>query len=83
MKYIENHLKYTMEDLLGALASDLGCSADDPRILDAYDELISGWARESADPDAAYNSFFRPGPVATELDLTLAHVWADGRILID
>ena len=82
-QYPDEEIKYTPEDLLGALAAELGSSADDPRIIDAYDQVVSGWARHALDRDAANNVYFESGPVASELDMRLAKAWATGRILID
>ncbi|MBT8163833.1 MULTISPECIES: hypothetical protein [Arthrobacter] len=76
-------LKYTRDELLLALANDLGCSADDPRIADAYDDLATSWAQGSPDPVATYNGYFGQGPVASELDMTMARAWAADRVLID
>jgi hypothetical protein len=45
-------VSYTREDLLSALADELGSVADDPRILDAYDQIVSEWALTAEDPDA-------------------------------
>ena len=35
-------ISYMRDDLLQALADEFGSPADDPRILDAYDQIISG-----------------------------------------
>ncbi|MEZ2388845.1 hypothetical protein AB6813_04740 [bacterium RCC_150] len=76
-------LKYTRDELLLALAKDLGCNADDPRIVDAYDDLATTWAQGSPDPAAMYDSYFGQGLVASELDMTMARAWAADRVLID
>jgi hypothetical protein len=73
---------YTREDLLQALAGELGSPADDPRILDAYDQVVSEWTRTVQDPDAGYARYFRDGPVATGLELAAVQDWARGRVLL-
>jgi hypothetical protein len=52
--YPDEVISYTREDLLQVLADELGSEADDPRILDAYDQVVSEWALAAEDPDAAY-----------------------------
>lgn len=74
--------RYTREDLIQALAETLGSTPDDPRFVDAYDQIISEWTQRTADPDAAYLRFFGDGPVATHTDLVAAQTWAAGRVLI-
>ncbi|GAC1375570.1 MAG: hypothetical protein NVSMB43_15100 [Pseudarthrobacter sp.] len=45
-------IRYTREDLLQALADALGSTADDHRIADAYDQIVSEWALHAENPDA-------------------------------
>ncbi|HEX9088866.1 MAG TPA: hypothetical protein VF867_15215 [Arthrobacter sp.] len=73
---------YSREDLLQALAETLGSTADDHRIVDAYDQVVSDWALHAEDPENEYARFFLDGPVATEIDLVAARAWAGGRILL-
>jgi hypothetical protein len=80
--YPDEVIRYTQEDLLRALAETLGSTADDPRIVDAYDQIVSEWALHAEDADAEYNRFFGEGPVATKIDLIAAQAWAGGRVLI-
>jgi hypothetical protein len=80
--YPDEVIRYTREDLLRALAETLGSTPDDPRIEDAYDQIVSEWALHAADPDAEYLRFFGDGPVATHIDLVAAQMWAGGRVLI-
>lgn len=81
--YPDEDIRHRRDDLLGTLAEELGSSIYDPRIIDATDQIVSGWALHAPDRDAAYNAYFKPGPVASELDMRLARAWATGRILID
>ena len=74
--YPDEVISYTRDDLLQALADELGSPADDPRILDAYDQIVSEWALTAEDPDAEYARYFRDGPVATRLDLVAVQDWA-------
>lgn len=64
------------------VAEILGSTTDDPRIADAYDQIVSEWALQARDPDAEYARFFGDGPVATRIDLVAAQQWAGGRVLI-
>lgn len=75
-------VRHTREDMLEALAHALGSAADDHRIADAYDQIISEWSLRTDDPDAEYARFFQDGPVATDLDLVAVQDWARGRILL-
>jgi hypothetical protein len=59
--YPDEVISYTRDDLLQALADELGSPADDPRILDAYDQIVSEWALTAEDPDAEYARYFRDG----------------------
>lgn len=80
--YPDEDITCTRENLLQALADELGAPADDPRILDAYDQIVGEWALHAPDPDAEYARYFLDGPVATRIDLVLAREWASGRILL-
>ena len=80
--YPDEAISYTREDVLQSLAETLGSTADDPRIADAYDQIVSEWALHAEDPDAEYARYFREGPVATKIDLVAARAWAGGRVLI-
>lgn len=80
--YPDEVIRYTREDMLRALAETLGSTPDDPRIVDAYDQIISEWALHADDQDAEYLRFFRDGPVATRIDIVAAQAWANGRVLI-
>lgn len=80
--YPDEAIRYTRDDLLQALAETLGSTPDDPRIVDAYDQIVSEWALHAEDPDSEYNRFFLEGPVATRVDLVALQVWAGGRVLI-
>jgi hypothetical protein len=80
--YPDEVISYTRDDLLQALADELGSPADDPRILDAYDQIVSEWALTAEDPDAGYARYFRDGPVATRRDLLAVQDWAKGRVLL-
>jgi hypothetical protein len=80
--YPDEVISYTRDDLLRALADELGSPADDPRILDAYDQIVSEWALAAEDPDAEYARYFRDGPVATGRDLVAVQDWAKGRVLL-
>jgi hypothetical protein len=60
--YPDEVISYTRDDLLQALADELGSPADDPRILDPYDQIVSEWALTAEDPDAEYARYFRDGP---------------------
>jgi hypothetical protein len=75
-------ISYTRDDLLQALADALGSTADDPRIVDAYDQITSEWAASAIDPEAEYERFFRDGPIATRIDVVAATEWAKGRVLL-
>jgi hypothetical protein len=75
-------ISYTREDLLRALAAELGSPADDPRILDAYDQVVSEWTLTAQDPEAGYARYFRDGPVATGRELAAVQDWARGRVLL-
>ena len=81
--YADGETKYTREDLLGVLAAELGSSPDDPRIIDAYEDVVTGWAHHAVDREAAYDAYFGPGPIATDSHVGLLRAWASGRILID
>jgi hypothetical protein len=76
-------IHHTREDLIQALADELGSSPDDVRIQDAYEQVIDELAAGSFDPDAVYARYFRDGPVATDLDLAAVRGWAKGRLLLD
>lgn len=78
----DEEIRYTREDLLQALAETLGTSADDHRIADAYDQIVSKWSLRAEDPDAEYERFFHDGPVASGIDLLAAQTWASGRVLL-
>jgi hypothetical protein len=80
--YPDEVVSYTREDLLQALAEELGSPAVDPRILDAYDQVVSEWTLTAEDPDAEYARYFRDGPVATRLDLVAVQDWVKGRVLL-
>jgi hypothetical protein len=80
--YPDEVIRYTREDLLQALAGILGSTPEDHRIEDAYDQIVSEWSLHAEDPDAEYSRFFADGPVATQIDLVAAQVWAGGRVLI-
>ena len=75
-------IRYTREELLQVLADTLGSTAEDHRIIDAYDQVVSEWALHADDPEKEYTRFFRDGPVATEIDLAAARAWAGRRILL-
>ncbi|WP_426976474.1 hypothetical protein ACQCSU_17240 [Pseudarthrobacter sp. O4] len=53
-----------------------------PRILDAYDQVISGWTLSAEDPDAGYARYFQDGPVATRRELVAVQDRANGRVLL-
>lgn len=80
--YPDEVIRYTRDEMLQALADILGSTADDPRIGDAYDQIVSEWALHADDRDAEYARFFRDGPVASRIDLVAAQQWAGGRVLI-
>lgn len=80
--YPDEVIRYTREDLLQALAESLGATAEDHRIVDAYDQVVSEWALHADNPEDEYLRFFQDGPVATEIDLVAARAWAGGRILL-
>lgn len=80
--YPDELISYTREDLLQALAETLGSTADDHRIVDAYDQVVSEWALHADDPEAEYARFFREGPIATRIDVVAATQWAKGRVLL-
>jgi hypothetical protein len=42
--YPDEVIGYTRDDLLQALADEFGSPAGDPRILDAFDQIVSEWA---------------------------------------
>ncbi|MCU1530712.1 MAG: hypothetical protein JWO49_283 [Arthrobacter sp.] len=75
-------ISYTRNDLLQALADELGSTNDDPRILDAYDQIVSEWALSAENPDAEYTRYFRDGSVTTRLDVVAVQAWAKGRVLL-
>jgi hypothetical protein len=74
--------RYSRDDLTLALAQELGSTAEDPRILDAYEQVIDELACASFDPDAVYARYFRDGLVATDLDMAAVRGWAKGRLLL-
>jgi hypothetical protein len=76
--YSDEVTSYTRDDLLQALADEMGSRADDPRILDAYDQIVSEWALAAEDPDAGCARYFRDGPVATGRDLVAVQDWPRG-----
>lgn len=78
----DEEIRYTREDVLHVLADELGSVAEDYRIIEAYDQLVSEWAQSADDPDAEYARFFQDGPVATQNDLVTARNWVSGRILL-
>lgn len=80
--YPDEEIRYTRDDLLQALAEALGSTADDHRIVDAYDQIVSKWSLRAEDPDDEYARFFRDGPVASRTDLLAVQTWADGRVLL-
>lgn len=80
--YPDEVIRYTRDDLLQALAEILESTADDYRIVDAYDQVVSEWALHAPDPDAEYARFFADGPIATQIDLVAVQTWAGGRVLI-
>jgi hypothetical protein len=80
--YLDEVISYTRDDLLQALADELGFRADAPRILDPYDQIVSEWALTAEDPDAGYARYFRDGPVAIRRDLVAVQDWAKGRVLL-
>ncbi|MCU1532556.1 MAG: hypothetical protein JWO49_2127 [Arthrobacter sp.] len=80
--YPDEVISYTREDLLRALAEVLGSTAEDHRIADAYDQIVSEWTRTAEDPHAEYARYFRDGPVATGLDVLAVQDWAKGRVLL-
>jgi hypothetical protein len=75
-------ISYTREDLLRALADELASPAEDPRIPDAYDQVVSEWTLTAEDPDAGHARYFRDGPVATGLELAALQDWARGCVLL-
>jgi len=75
-------IRHTREDLIQALAEELGSSTGDDRIHEAYEQVIDDLAFASFDPDAVYARYFRDGPVATDLDLAAVRGWARGRMLL-
>ncbi|WP_427174628.1 hypothetical protein [Arthrobacter sp. 92] len=75
-------IRHTREDLIQALAEELGSTPGDDRIQDAYEQVIDDLAFASFDPDAVYARYFRDGPVATDLDLAAVRGWARGRMLL-
>ena len=81
MPHHPDEVRYTREDLLQTLARVLGSTAEDPRIVYAYDQMISEWAQRAEDPEAESARYFKDGPVATVVDLVATRAWAAGRIL--
>lgn len=75
-------IRHTREDLIQALADELGSTPTDDRIQDAYEQVIDELAFASFDPDAVYGRYFRDGPIATDLDLAAVRGWARGRMLL-
>lgn len=82
MPHPDEVIRHTREDLIQALADELGSTPDDDRIHDAYEQVIDELAFASFDPDAVYTRYFRDGPVATDLDLLAVRGWAKGRLLL-
>lgn len=80
--YPDEVIRYTRDEMLQALAEILGSTTDDPRIVDAYDQIVSEWALHADDSDAEYARFFGDGQVASRIDLVAAQQWARGRVLI-
>ncbi|WP_427007029.1 hypothetical protein [Pseudarthrobacter sp. H2] len=80
--YPDEVIRYSRDDLILALAQELCSTAEDPRILDAYEQVIDELAYASFDPDAVYARYFRDGLVATDLDMAAVRGWAKGRLLL-
>ncbi|WP_427019294.1 hypothetical protein ACQCSX_22275 (plasmid) [Pseudarthrobacter sp. P1] len=78
----DESMRHTRDDLIQELADELGSTADDDRIQDAYEQVIDEFALASFDPDAVYGRYFRDGPIATDLDLAAVRGWARGRLLL-
>ncbi|RKR29806.1 hypothetical protein [Arthrobacter oryzae] len=83
MSQADDVIRHTRDDLIQALADELGSTPDDPRIHDAYEQVIDEIAFASFDPDEVYSRYFRDGPIATDLDLLAVRGWAKGRLLLD
>jgi hypothetical protein len=83
MSQSDEIVRHTREDLIQALADELGSTPDDARIQDAYEQVIDELAAGSFDPDAVYARYFHDGPIATDLDLLAVRGWAKGRLLPD
>ena len=81
MPHDDGVIRHTRDDLIQALADELGSTPADERIHDAYEEVIDEVAFASFDPAAVYARYFRDGPVATDLDLAAVRGWARGRWL--
>lgn len=80
--YPDEVIRYTRDNLLQALADTLGSTVEDPRIVDAYEQVVSQWALHADDPEAEYARYFQGGPIATKIDIAAAQAWAGGRILL-
>lgn len=83
MSPADDVIRHTRDDLIQALADELGSTPDDARIHDAYEQVIDELAFASFDPDAVYARYFRDGPIATDLDMLAVRGWARGRLLLD
>jgi hypothetical protein len=76
-------VRHTREDLIQALADELGSTPGDARVHDAYEQVVDELAEVSFDPGSIYSRYFGEGAIASDLDLAAIRGWAKGRLLLD
>jgi hypothetical protein len=81
-RYPAEDIRFTRKDLEAIIAEHFAIPANDPRVTEAYKEMVGDHSIYADDPDEFFQLMMSEGYIASEIIADGVRLWVAGRHLL-